>query len=190
MADSQSRPQPGALSPPPLPGLVELPTLQASTVLTPVTEVDADALEGDPGDGSSRRQHLRLVAPPCRPITLRSLLSDDDGEPQPWLYADILDISLGGLCLLITADLPLELGQRFSVDFRAHRLADAEQRSDSCLMASLRWFVHAGYVTTLGLGFDQPLIALPELLPERRQRLRDPNPPSTRNADAPAGTWC
>lgn len=181
MADSQPSFRPEMPPPPPSQGLVTLPTLQAATALQPIAEGDADAAHGDPELGSSRR-HLRLVAPPCRPITVRCLVGGE-ADPQPWLYADILDISLGGLCLLITAELSLELGQRFSVDFRAHRLAEADQRPHSCLTASLRWFVHAGYVTTLGLGFEQPLTALPDLLPERRQRLRDPNPPSTWNAD-------
>lgn len=177
MADFQSRPRPGAVPPLPCPGLVALPTLQAATVLEPVHDGDTDAAEGDPAEAACRRRHPRLVAPPCRPITVRCLVGGE-ADPQPWLYADILDISLGGLCLLITAELALELGQRFSVDFRAHRLPDAGERSHSCLTASLRWFVHSGYVSTLGLGFEQPLAALPELLPERRQRLRDPNPPS------------
>ncbi len=185
MADSHPGPRPGAPPPLPYPGLVALPTLQAATVLEPVRVVSTDGDgECDADAGACRRRHPRLVAPPCRPITVRCL-DGGEADPQPWLYADILDISLGGLCLLITAELALELGQPFIVDFRAHRLPDAHERPDCCLQATLRWFVHSGYVSTLGLGFDHQLLALPDLLPERRQRLRDPNPPSAWNPAKP-----
>jgi hypothetical protein len=143
---------------------------EAATLLEPLV-LDADA--GEDPEASTRR-HPRLVAPPCRPITLCHV---DGGAESGWLYADILDISLGGLCVLVTVPMELEAGQQFRLDFRAHRLPPAEAQVGSCLSATLRWYVHAGYVTTLGFGFEQPLSALPELLPERRQRLRDPNPP-------------
>jgi hypothetical protein len=169
------------LSPEPLPGarplangdLIPLEGFEVGTILEPlVDEVDADGF-------GCKRQHPRLVAPPCRPVTLRI---EGPAQPSRWFYADILDISYGGLCVLITDSQDLEVGEMLTVDFKAHRLP-ASFGSETRIPATLRWFVRSGHVTTMGVGFGQPLSELPELLPERRNRLRDPNLP----ADAPAG---
>ena len=171
-------------SPEPLPGarplasgeLIPLEGFEAGTILEPlvdvVDEVDADGF-------GCKRQYPRLVAPPCRPVTVRT---EGPGEPSRWFYADILDISHGGLCVLITDSHDLEVGEVLTVDFKAHRLP-ASFGSDTRIPATLRWFVRCGHVTTMGVGFLEPVSELPELLPERRHRLRDPNLP----ADAPAG---
>ncbi|MCP9776558.1 PilZ domain-containing protein [Cyanobium sp. Tous-M-B4] len=120
-----------------------------------------------PDDG--QRRFERLVAPPCRPVPIQLL--SPDGEPRTeWFYADILDISLGGLCLLITENHELQVGQRLLVDFKVHRATDLHR-----VAGLVRWFVRSGTVTTMGLGFSEPLSLLPQLLPERRNRLRDPN---------------
>jgi hypothetical protein len=129
------------------------------------TAEDFDSLT--PVEGQSR--HERLVAPPCRPVPIQLL--QPDGSPRTeWFYADILDISLGGLCLLITESHALEVGHGVLVDFKAHRSSDLHR-----VPGLVRWFVRSGSVTTLGLGFADPLHDLPELLPERRTRLRNPN---------------
>jgi hypothetical protein len=121
----------------------------------------------DPDDGERRFE--RLVVPPCRPLPIQLL--SPDGEPRTeWFYADILDISLGGLCLLITENHEFQVGQRLLVDFKVHRANDLD-RADGMV----RWFVRSGTVTTLGLGFSEALSQLPQLLPERRNSLRDPN---------------
>lgn len=150
--------------------LLPLEGFEAGTILEPladvVDEVDADGF-------GCKRQYPRLVAPPCRPVTLRT---EGPGEPSRWFYADILDISHGGLCVLITDSHDLEVGEVLTVDFKAHRLP-ASFGGDTRLPATLRWFVRSGHVTTMGVGFVQPLTELPELLPERRHRLRDPNIP-------------
>ena len=120
-----------------------------------------------PEDGLRRFE--RLVAPPCRPVPIQLL--SPDGEPRTeWFYADILDISLGGLCLLITENHELQVGQRLLVDFKVHRANDLDRAE-----GMVRWFVRSGTVTTMGLGFSEALPQLPQLLPERRTSLRDPN---------------
>lgn len=157
-------------------GQESLEPFAAGTILEP--------LEGPPGDlddsgYAGKRRHPRQAAPPCRPVTVRV---DPDGLAAAgvpsgrWFYADILDISSGGLCLLITDTQDLEVGLPVAVDFKSHRLP-AAFAGETQVTATLRWFVRSGPVTTMGLGFLEPLPALPELLPERRHRLRDPNLP-------------
>ena len=120
-----------------------------------------------PEDGLRRFE--RLVAPPCRPVPIQLL--SPDGEPRTeWFYADILDISLGGLCLLISENHDLQVGQKLLVDFKVHRATDLHR-----VEGLVRWFVRSGIFATMGVGFSKPLPLLPQLLPERRNRLRDPN---------------
>ncbi|MCX5939645.1 MAG: PilZ domain-containing protein [Cyanobium sp. LacPavin_0818_WC50_MAG_67_9] len=141
----------------------ELGLFEAETILS--TAQDLETL----GLPEGHRRHERLVAPPCRPVPIQLLLQD--GSPRTeWFYADILDISLGGLCLLITESHTTEVGQSVLVDFKAHRSSDLHR-----VPGLVRWFVRSGSVTTIGLGFAEPLRDLPELLPERRHRLRNPN---------------
>ena len=136
---------------------------EAETILS--SAEDCEALDED----DSQRRHERLVAPPCRPVPIQ-LLKSDGALPTDWFYADILDISLGGLCLLITEGHPVEVGQQLLVDFKAHRISDLHR-----VPGLVRWFVRSGSVTTMGIGFADPLLDLPQLLPERRNRLRNPN---------------
>ena len=121
------------------------------------------------GPGDCQRRYERLVAPPCPPVLIQ--LPSPGGEaPIEWFYADILDISLGGLCLLITEKHDLQVGQRLLVDFKVHLATDLHR-----VAGFVRWFVRSGTFTTMGVGFSKPLPQLPQLLPERRNRLRDPN---------------
>ena len=124
------------------------------------------------GSDDGERRFERLVAPPCRPVPIQLL--SPDGEPRTeWFYADILDISRGGLCLLITGNHDLQVGQELLVDFNVHRTADLHQ-----VAGLVRWFVRSGtvttMVTTMGVGFSEPLPQLPQLMPERRHSPRDP----------------
>ena len=120
-----------------------------------------------PDDGERRFE--RLVAPPCRPVPIQLL--SPEGEPRTeWFYADILDISLGGMCLLITENHELQVGQRLLVDFKVHRANDLHR-----VAGLVRWFVRSCGVITMGLGFVEPLHDLPELLSDRRHRLRNLN---------------
>jgi hypothetical protein len=102
------------------------------------------------------RRHRREQAPPCRPLKVML--------PAAGCFsADILDISLGGVCLLITQNQELRIGQPVTLDFSAHRLPEVLQ-SRGLVEARLRWYVRSGPVTTMGVGFAVPLKELPELL--------------------------
>ena len=101
-------------------------------------------------------RHPREQAPPCRPLKVML--------PGAGCFsADILDISLGGVCLLITQNQELRIGQPVTLDFSAHRLPEVLQ-SRGLVEARLRWYVRSGPVTTMGVGFDAALPELPELL--------------------------
>ena len=141
----------------------ELGLFEAETILT--TAQDLETL----GPPEGHRRYERLVAPPCRPVPIQ-LLQPDGSPRSEWFYADILDLSLGGLCLLITESHAIEVGHGVLVDFKVHRSSDLHP-----VPGLVRWFVRSGSVTTMGLGFAEPFRDLPELLPERRTRLRNPN---------------
>ena len=128
------------------------PPFEVATILggldQPTEPAEAAALES--------RRHPRELAPPCHPIKVQI-------SPGTCFSADILDISLGGLCLLITDHQELSVDQLFTLDFAARRLPEAfEQRGP--VQARLRWYVRSGPVTTMGVGFVVPLPELPELL--------------------------
>ncbi len=127
----------GGREPPPLP---PPPSFEVATIL----------------DGHDTRRHPRELPPPCRPIRVQL-------ASNAWFSADILDISLGGLCLLITDPQDLCVDQPVTLDFAAHRLPDGLLNSGP-VQARLRWFVRSGPVTTMGVGFFIPLPELPELL--------------------------
>jgi hypothetical protein len=126
-------------------------------------------LDRDTGDDfQSRREHDRDPVDSCRPIGLQ--LIDPAGAPlSTWHQADILDVSLGGFCLLLMEDVPLELTQlmRLRLDVRPHPSFGVD-----AVMAELRWFVRSGLILSLGVGFDVPLQTLPVLLPCRRSERR------------------
>ena len=141
----------------------EFGLFETETILSTSQDLEAD------GPPEGHRRHERLVAPPCRPVPIQLL--HQDGSPRTeWFYADILDLSLGGLCLLIAESHAIEVGHRVMVDFKAHRSSDLHR-----VPGLVRWFVRSSIVTTMGLGFAEPLRDIPELLPERRTRLRNPN---------------
>lgn len=119
--------------------------------------------------GVEQRRHERLPVQASRPIALRLL----DVRLRPcsrWLLADILDISQGGMCLMVSEVQPFELGQWLSLDVRSHP-AFGQLRIE----VSLQWFVHAHGFTTLGVSFLAPLPQVPRLEVERRTVRRDPN---------------
>ena len=107
----------------------------------------------------ARRQHRREPIAACRSIAVQ--VADQPARPpSPWLAADILDLSLGGLCLLIHADgaLALEPGLPLTLDVRSQPGFGVEQ-----LPCHLIWHVRSGFGAALGLRFDQPLASLPPL---------------------------
>ena len=69
----------------------------------------------------ARRLHVRSPVEACRPIGVR-LINDDDSPACAWTFADILDISHGAFCLLITEqpDLPITTLMRLRLDLRPH----------------------------------------------------------------------
>jgi len=133
------------------------------------TQLDERLIPGSSTDGGrARRQHLRNPIDSCRPIGLQ--LIDEAGMPlSGWHQADILDISLGGLCLLMMEGSPLEFTRLINLrlDVRPHPSFGVD-----VVMAELRWFVCSGLITSLGLGFREQLVKLPSLLPCRRAERR------------------
>jgi hypothetical protein len=120
----------------------------------------------------TRRRHVRTSVEATRSLALQHL----DGDDQPissWCSADILDISLGGLCLLVMQSFPLpdHEASRIRLDVRSQPGFGVEN-----LAGQIRWFVQSGLVLTLGVGFDQPLERLPALLACRRATPRDLEP--------------
>ena len=127
-------------------------------------------LEGhDHVDPRTRREHARNPVEACRPIGLQ-LIDDDGAALSDWHQADILDASLGGFCLLMMEDVPLDLTHlmRLRLDVRPHPSFGVDE-----LFAELRWFVCSGLIVSLGVGFENPLQEMPELLPCRRHERRD-----------------
>lgn len=119
-----------------------------------------------------RRLHARSPVEACRPIGVQ--LINDDGSPAcPWTLADILDISNGGFCLLITEhpDLPIKTLMRLRLDVRPHPGFGVD-----VLHGELRWFVNSGFVLSFGVGLDAPLADIPPLLPCRRSSRRELDP--------------
>jgi PilZ domain len=136
---------------------------------------DASYAAGTSLDAESqraRRRHLRAPVEACRPVAIQFL--DEEGQPAcGWTAADILDVSLGGFCLLITEDKPLPIAQlmRLHLDVTPHPAFGVE-----LIPGELRWFVRSGFVLSIGVGFDEPLSSIPALLPCRRAVRRDLEP--------------
>jgi|LauGreDrversion4_2_1035121.scaffolds.fasta_scaffold1480580_1 hypothetical protein len=110
--------------------------------------------------GAPRRVQQRDQVEVSRPIAVRLL--DDGGEPlSAWLVADILDVSVGGLCLLLAQDDSLPLRQLMPLQLDVRNQPGFQRE---LMGAQLRWFVPSGFVVTLGLVFDTPLPDLPALV--------------------------
>ena len=119
--------------------------------------------------GQEHRRLERYPVQASRPIALRLL--DASGQPQGrWFLADILDISRGGLCLMVSGSLKLPAEQQLQMDVRCHpdfgRLR---------LESVVRWCRSSMAFTTLGLAFLELLPRVPRLELERRTVRRDPN---------------
>jgi hypothetical protein len=115
------------------------------------------------GQALNRRREQRLEVGSVLPVQLRQLPPSQ--SPGDWLKADILDISCGGLALLVSdanglieaADVLLDVSSH--PDFGAVRLPGC-----------VRWKQAAGGASTLwvlGIQFDRPLARLPRLITAR-----------------------
>ncbi|MFM7313925.1 MAG: PilZ domain-containing protein [Cyanobium sp.] len=121
----------------------------------------------------TRRTHVRAAAEAVRPLALQRLNPGDGNLESRWMLADILDISCGGLCLLLSESLQLPIAEKVQLDVRSHP-AFGTQRME----AEVRWCSNPSSsrsFTTLGLAFCKALAEVPRLALERRTVHRDPN---------------
>lgn len=118
---------------------------------------------GEPARSArERRSDFRSPVEVVLPVAM--MLLDDTGYPaSDWLVADILDLSCGGMCLLIGG----QPGSPFLPHGRVR--LDVSMHPDfgvPTLSGSLRWFTRAGQqMVSLGLQFDRELPRLPALQP-------------------------
>ncbi len=142
-----------------------LTTVIEPTLSNPLTQVPGDGFEAGlslkPGStavaGDDRREHFRNAIEVTKPISL-ALASADGQVIGPWFSADILDLSAGGLCLVLTTGQEFEPVNRLVLNLSSQPGFGVEQ-----LPVSLRWYVNGGFLVSLGVGFDQPLDPLPPL---------------------------
>lgn len=133
--------------------------LSAGTVLR------ADSSEAQPrkedasgGEDQGNRRYFRHPVQACRPVFVQLL--NADGQPGcDWVTADILDISLGGICLLVSDDIDPESFPYAHLDLRPQ-----PGFVDPHPPVELRWFVKSQFVVTLGLRFPTELYSLPRLV--------------------------
>lgn len=138
--------------------LVAMPAPPAAT-----PAASAPAADVDPPAIAERRGAFRHPVEVSCSIAL--MLLDGQGEPaSPWMVADILDLSLGGLCLLTNGryNHPFASTTTLRLDLSAQPSFGVKE-----LVASLRWYVRTDPVVTLGVAFEQPLPALPMLQSSR-----------------------
>ena len=112
----------------------------------------------------SRRHEPRLPVGSVLPVQLRALPAAE--PPGPWLSADILDISQGGMALLVQANAALPLGSLLLLDVGNHPGFAAVR-----LPATLRWSTPAdglGALQVIGVQLDRPLPRVPPLVQSRK----------------------
>jgi hypothetical protein len=134
---------------------------------------DECVLMGSPAGGEWLGREHRLLerfqVQASRPIALRLL--DGEGRPEGrWILADILDISRGGFCLLLSGPLELPVAQKLQLDVRSHTDFGTLR-----LESEVRWCRSSASFTTLGVAFRDTLPRVPKLALERRNTRRDPN---------------
>ena len=128
----------------------------------------ADASSSDWG-GPEARKLERIPVQGTRPIAMRPM-GPAGTASAPWVLADILDISLGGLCLLVSGPMVLQRGQHLQLDLRSHPDFGVFR-----LEVEARWWMSSESFSTIGIAFPVPLRTIPELELERREERRDPN---------------
>ncbi|MFM9109226.1 MAG: PilZ domain-containing protein [Prochlorococcaceae cyanobacterium] len=112
-----------------------------------------------PGGLGRRRRFLRRPVDGDQAISVMRLTgrADPSGTSYP---ADILDVSLGGLCLLLGAAEAFHLGDRLLMDLSNHPGFGVAR-----MRGSIRWLQASGLagVAVVGVAFDIPLTTLPKL---------------------------
>lgn len=112
-----------------------------------------------PSGVASRRRFLRKQVPSGAPIGVRGMGPMGEWAPGT-IPADILDICLGGLCLLIPDRQAFQPGDQVLLLVGNHPGFGVKQ-----LTGSIRWIRCSGLTgaCVTGVAFDQPLKALPRL---------------------------
>ena len=111
------------------------------------------------GTPLNRRREERIAVGSVRPVQLRTLQSQ---QPGPWITADILDISHGGMALLLPEDAGLVMGGEVLLDVSLHPGFGLVR-----LPGYLRWHQAAGLaggLCVVGVQFDRPLPRVPQLM--------------------------
>ena len=111
-----------------------------------------------------RRSEQRLEVGSVLPVQLRAVPLEQ--APGAWFSADILDISHGGLALLLSADAALPPRVPLLLDVSNHPGFGRVR-----LAATLRWSAAAdglGVLQVIGIQLDQPLPLLPPLVQSRK----------------------
>jgi len=119
--------------------------------------------------GHEKRRLQRFPVQVSRPIALREL-DVEQGLVGRWLLVDILDISKGGMCLMVSGVHHFLADQHLMLDVRSHPGFGVLR-----LEVTVRWSRRSASFTTFGVSFLQPLPAVPLLELERRSERRDPN---------------
>ena len=116
------------------------------------------------GQPLHRRHEPRLAVGSVLPVQLCFL---PEGQPPgPWISADILDISHGGMALLVPCLAEPLVGEPLLLDVSQHPGFGAVR-----LPAVLRWSRPAGelgLVQLIGVQLDQPLPRVPPLVQSRK----------------------
>ncbi len=116
------------------------------------------------GEPLNRRHEPRMAVGSVLPVQLRFL---PNGQPPgAWITADILDISHGGMALLVPQLAEARLGEQLLLDVIQHPGFGAVR-----LPAVLRWSRPAGELGVLqliGVQLDRPLPRVPPLVQSRK----------------------
>ena len=102
-------------------------------------------------------------------VALREL-DGEQGFVGRWLLVDILDISKGGMCLMVSDAHHFLADQHLMLDLRAHPDFGVLR-----LEVKVRWCRCSRSFTTFGVSFLEALPVVPRLEMERRSERRDPN---------------
>ena len=116
------------------------------------------------GQPLNRRHEPRMAVGSVLPVQLRFL---PNGQPPGvWITADILDISHGGIALLVPQLAEVRLGEQLLLDVSQHPGFGTVR-----LPAVLRWSRPAGELGVLqliGVQLDRPLARVPPLVQSRK----------------------